>query len=306
MSGAPLPLDRSFEQPAGLLSAVSPLIRRIVAPNAGPMTFKGTCTYVVGHGDVAVIDPGPESPAHIAAILAALASETISRIFVTHTHRDHSPGARLLRDATGAPILGCSLPVPARPPRGREADAVAASTDLAYRPDRVLEDGEVVDCAGFSLEAIATPGHTMNHLAFALARERALFSGDHVMAWSTTVVAPPSGSMAAFMESLAKLRRRDDAILWPGHGPAVTDPARFMRALQHHRRQREHAILSWLRRGEASIPEIVAGTYEALDPRLHKAAAASVLAHLEDLCTRGEVEAGGSMDAYAAVYALKR
>ena len=286
-------LDRSFEAVAGQLATLSPLVRRIVAPNAGPMTFRGTCTYVVGRGDVAVIDPGPDLPDHIDALLFALDGERVAQIVVTHTHRDHSPGARLLKARTQAPIVGCAPYWPARPPRQAEAGSVAASNDSDHRPDRILADGDLVEGAGFTLQAIATPGHTMNHLAFALPQEKALFSGDHVMAWSTTVISPPTGSMEAYIASLDRLRDRDDVVYWPGHGGPVRDPQRFVRALLHHRRQREHAILGRLAAGDRSIETIVAATYESLDPRLRRAAAMSVLAHLEDLCGRHLVVADG-------------
>ena len=288
-----LPLTDAFDGEPGALVTLSPIVRRMVAPNPGPMTFKGTNTYVVGHGAVSVIDPGPDLPEHVAALLRALGTERVAQILVTHTHRDHSPAARRLAAETGAPILGCAPHVPFRPPHADEIERAAAANDLDYAPARVLGDGERVAGEGYTLQALATPGHTMNHLAFALPEERALFSGDHVMAWSTTVVAPPGGSMAAYMASLDKLRTRDDLVYWPGHGGAVREPARFVRGLQHHRRQRERAILSRLRRGDTTITAIVAATYEGLDPRLARAAAVSVLAHLEDLCARGLVVAHG-------------
>ncbi len=289
-----LAFDLAFDVPTGRLEPVSPLIRRMVAPNPGPMTFRGTCTYVVGHGDVAVIDPGPELPDHIDALLAALAGERVAQILVTHTHRDHSPGSRLLKARIGAPIIGCAPYAPARPPRETETAAVAASNDLDHQPDRVLADGETCEGAGFNLQAVATPGHTMNHLAFALPEEKALFSGDHVMAWSTTVVAPPTGAMGPYMASLEKLRLRDDAVYWPGHGGPVRAPQRFVRALHHHRRQRERSVLARLAAGDRTADAIVAATYETLDPRLRRAAAMSVLAHLEDLCARDLVIADGT------------
>ncbi len=289
----PLPLARDFDGAPGVLETLSPLVRRIVAPNPGPMTFKGTNTYVVGHGAVTVIDPGPAMPEHVAAIRAALAGETIAQILVTHTHRDHSPAARLLKAETGAPILGAAPHWFFRPAHENETAGAAAANDLEHAPDLVLADGARVAGDGYALETVATPGHTMNHLAFALPQERALFSGDHVMAWSTTVVAPPSGSMAAYMASLEALRRRDDAVYWPGHGGPVTEPARFVRALQHHRRQRERAILSRLRAGDTTVAAIVAAIYDGLDPRLARAAGVSVLAHLEDMDARGLVTAEG-------------
>lgn len=286
-----VPLDRGFEQAPGAIVALSPLIRRIVAPNAGPMTFKGTNTYVVGHGDVAVIDPGPALPDHVEAILAGLPNERVSAILVTHTHADHSPGARLLKARTGAPIVGCAPHRPFRAPRG--AEAASTSNDRDHAPDHVLADGERFQGHGFTLEAVATPGHTMNHLAFALLEERALFSGDHVMAWSTTVVAPPSGSMGAYMASLERLRGREETLYWPGHGGPVRDPARFVRALHRHRRQREAAILARVAGGDETIAAICRAIYEHLDPALARPAALSVLAHLEDLEARGMVAATG-------------
>ncbi len=286
-----VPFDRDFEQAPGVMVTLSPLVRRIVAPNAGPMTFKGTNTYVVGHGDVAVIDPGPDLPGHVEAVLAGLPGERVSAILVTHTHADHSPGARLLKARTDAPIVGCAPYRPFRAPRGTEANST--SDDRDHAPDRVLADGERFAGDGFTLEAVATPGHTMNHLAFALPAERVLFSGDHVMAWSTTVVAPPSGSMGAYMASLERLRGRGETIHWPGHGGPVRDPDRFVRALHRHRRQREAAILNRLSSGDETITAICRAIYERLDPRLAHPAALSVLAHLEDLEARGMVAATG-------------
>ncbi len=294
MSDVSLPIETDFDGEAGQLVTLSPLVRRMVAPNPGPMTFKGTNTYVVGRGAVTVIDPGPDLPEHVAALTAALAGERVAQILITHTHRDHSPASRRLAAATGAPIIGCAPHHPFRAPHPDEAERAAAANDLDYAPARILADGEAVEGDGYSLQAVATPGHTMNHLAFALPQERTLFSGDHVMAWSTTVIAPPGGSMAAYMASLDKLKTRDDALYWPGHGGAVREPARFVRALQHHRRQRERAILACLRRGDATIPAIVAATYEGLDPRLLRAAAVSVLAHLEDMGARGLVVSEGT------------
>ncbi len=283
-----LPLDNSFDQVPGLMGVLTPLVRRIVAPNAGPMTFRGTNTYVVGHGTVAVIDPGPAMPEHIEALLAGLPGETVGTILVTHTHIDHSPGARLLKERTGAPIIGCGPHTAFRASQNGEP-ASASGGDLAHAPDRILADGERHEGVGFVLQAVATPGHAMNHLAFALPQEQALFSGDHVMAWSTTVVAPPDGSMAAYMASLERLRGRDEAVYWPGHGGPVRDPQRFVRALHHHRRQRELAIFSRIAKGDETVAAIVGAIYENLDPRLTGAAALSVLAHLEDLAGKGRV-----------------
>ncbi len=295
--------DRDFDPAPGQLVRVSPLVRRMVAPNPGPMTFRGTNTYVVGADRVAVIDPGPDLSGHVDALVAALGGERVAAILVTHTHRDHSPAARALAALTGAPVIGCRPYAPSRPPRSEaERAAMAASNDMEHAPARALEDGEAFEGEGFTLQAVATPGHTANHLAFALPQERALFSGDHVMAWSTTVVAPPTGAMDSYMTSLDRLRARDELIYWPGHGGPVRNPQRFVRALLHHRRQRERSILAHLAGGASTVEAIVAATYETLDPRLRGAASLSVLAHLEDLDGRGIVAANG--DGPDAIFAL--
>lgn len=272
---------------AGRLEPVAPLVRRRVAGNRSPFTATGTCTYVVGQGRVAIIDPGPDDATHLDGLLSELAGETVEAILVTHTHRDHSPGARRIKAATGAPILGCGPHKAARPLSEGEIPALDASADRDYRPDQEMAEGDEVAGPGWTLGAIATPGHTMNHLAFACPEADALFSGDHVMAWSTTVVAPPDGQMRAYMDSLDKLRPRTESVYWPGHGGPVRDPARFVRGLAGHRRQREAGIRARLAGGDERIAEIVAAVYQGLDPRLRGAAALSVFAHLEDLVSRG-------------------
>ena len=284
--------ERSMPQ-AGLLETVAPLIRRRIAPNGGPFTASGTCTYVVGRDRVAVIDPGPDDIDHIEALLEDLAGEEVEAIVTTHTHRDHSPGARLLAALTGAPIVGCGPHRAARPPAASEAPMLDASSDREHAPVRVLAEDDTVAGPGWTLVAVETPGHTMNHLAFALPEAQALFSGDHVMAWNTTIVAPPDGEMRAYMASLDKLRGRSETIFWPGHGGPVRDPARFVRALAAHRRQREAAIRTQVVAGNVRIPEIVAAIYQGLDPRLRGAAALSVFAHLEDLVGRGLLASDG-------------
>ncbi|MRI53300.1 MBL fold metallo-hydrolase [Methylobacterium sp. DB1607] len=265
---------------------MSPLVRRRICPNGGPFTASGTCTYVVGRGHVAVIDPGPADAGHIEGLLASLAGEQVDAIVVTHTHRDHSPGARLLQARTGAPIVGCGPHRAARELAENELPALDASADRAHRPDRELRDGESLTGDGWTLTAVATPGHTMNHLAFALPEENVLFSGDHVMAWSTSIVAPPDGSMRSYMESLERLRERDETLYWPGHGGPVRDPRRFVRGLAAHRRQREAAIRARLDAGDRDIAAIVRTVYQGLAPHLRGAAALSVFAHLEDLVER--------------------
>jgi glyoxylase-like metal-dependent hydrolase (beta-lactamase superfamily II) len=273
--------------PTGKVERPGPLVRRVLAPNPSPFTFTGTQTYIVGDGDVAVIDPGPESEAHVAALVAALAGERVAAILCTHTHRDHSPASRALQERTGAPIVGCA-PLLIEDEGARADEAF----DPDYRPDRVLYEGETVSGPGWTLEAVATPGHTSNHLCFALREAGALFSGDHVMGWSTTVVAPPDGDMAAYMHSLDKLVARDDGVYYPAHGPAVDAPRAHVERLIEHRRQRERQVLSHLEAGEGRIEAMVADMYSEVHPRLHPAAARSVLAHLIDLESRGIVRAG--------------
>ena len=269
---------------SGAATRLSPLLRRLIAGNPSPFTFTGTCTYVVGEGETAVVDPGPADPAHLDRLLAMIAGERVSRIVVTHSHRDHAAGAAALRRLTGAPIFGARAHIPGR---------VDSSHALDYAPDVALADGERIAGRGFTLEAIATPGHAANHLCFALAEENALFSGDHVMAWSTSTIAPPDGSMRAYLASLEKLARRGETIYWPGHGGPVRNPHRAVRALIGHRRQREAAILARLQAGEASVAEIVARVYPGLAPALVGAASLSTLAHLEDLAERGLAASDG-------------
>jgi glyoxylase-like metal-dependent hydrolase (beta-lactamase superfamily II) len=285
-----LPPAGGAERPPSGLTRLSERVRRIIAPNPSPFTFTGTCVYIVGEGEVAVIDPGPADPAHLDALLAAIPGERVARIVVTHSHRDHAGGAALLKQLTGAPIVGARPHVAAAAPT--RADAAHA---LDYAPDEALEDGARVAGRGFSLEAVATPGHAANHLSFALVEENALFSGDHVMAWSTSVIAPPDGSMRAYLASLEKVARRSEAIYWPGHGGPVRQPQRTARALISHRRQREAAILARLEAGEASVAEIVARVYPGLAPALVAAARLSTLAHLEDLAERGLASSDGAI-----------
>lgn len=273
----------------GEVERVHPLVRRVLAANPSPFTYTGTQTWLVGGGDsVAVIDPGPDLAEHVEAILAATAGERITAIACTHTHRDHSPASRALAAVTGAPIVGCGpLAIADDGPR---ADA---AFDFDYAPDRVLADGERIEGDGWALEAVATPGHTSNHLCFALAGEQILFTGDHVMGWSTTVIAPPDGDMTAYFGSLDRLLGRDDARYFPAHGPAVEKPHSHVRALIAHRRMREKQILKRLGEGTGEIPAMVATMYADVDPRLHGAAGRSVLAHLRDLKRRGLVRAEG-------------
>ncbi len=274
--------------PTGRVERIHPLVRRLLAGNPSPFTYTGTQTYVVGQGDVAIIDPGPHLADHVANILSATRGERIAAIVCTHTHRDHSPASRPLAAATGAPIVGCAAL--ALEDDGPRADA---AFDFDYRPDRVLADGELLEGGGWALQAVATPGHTSNHLCLALAGSGMLFTGDHVMRWSTTVVSPPDGDMTDYMRSLELLLEREDRLYLPAHGPGVEDPQAHVRALIDHRRMREDQILASLRGGEGRIPAMVEAMYRDVDPRLHPAAGRSVLAHLIDLERRGLVRGEG-------------
>jgi glyoxylase-like metal-dependent hydrolase (beta-lactamase superfamily II) len=285
-----IPFDRRFDLPPGKVEDVRPGVRRLLANNSGPLTFTGTVSYIVGRGRVAIIDPGPLDDAHVAALLAAVRGETVTHIFVTHTHRDHSPAAAPIKAATGALMLGEGPHRAARPLNVGEAPKLEGSGDRDFQPDRRLADGDVVDGDGWTLEAIATPGHTANHMAYALKGGDLLFSGDHVMAWSTPVVAPPDGAMSDYMASLDKLARRPETTYLPGHGGEVRDAPRFVAHYIRHRRAREDAILQRLGAGAADIPTLVQAIYVGLDARLVRAAGMSVLAHLEDLVARGEVD----------------
>jgi glyoxylase-like metal-dependent hydrolase (beta-lactamase superfamily II) len=258
-------------------------IARLLAHNPSAFTYFGTQSYLLGRRELAVVDPGPDLPEHLDALTDAIGGRRVVAIMCTHTHRDHSPAAAPLAERTGAPIIGCA-PL-ALETVGPRADA---SFDGDYAPARVLADGEAIEVDGRSVTAVATPGHTSNHLCFAYGD--ALFTGDHVMGWSTTVVFPPDGDMAAYMASLDKLRQRDDRVYYPAHGPAVTNPRQYVRHLAGHRMQREKQILSIVREAPRAIPEIVARAYPALDPRLVTAAGGSVHAHLLDLERRGLVE----------------
>ena len=276
------------EQQTDLIQPIGPLVRRILAPNPSPFTYTGTQTYVVGEGEVAVIDPGPNVEEHVAAIVQALAGERVTAILATHTHHDHSPAGRPLKALTGAPIIGCA-PL-ALNDDGPRADA---GFDGDHVPDRILMDGESLSGPGWTLTAVATPGHTSNHLCYALEQAGGLFTGDHVMGWSTTVIAPPDGDMAAYMASLEKLMGLGDKVYYPAHGEPIEQPQRLVRGLIGHRKQREGQILRLLGEGPQLIPDMVARMYVGVDQRLHVAAGRSVLAHLYELRDRGRVRDDG-------------
>lgn len=288
-----IPFDRKFDAVAGVPERVAPGVRRLLAPNPGPFTFTGTCTYIVGDSAVAIIDPGPDDPAHLAAILDAVRDAKVEQIVVTHTHRDHSGAVPLLQQNTGAKTYGEGPHRAARPLHEGETNRIEAGADRAFVPDVRIGDGDLLEGQGYTLETISTPGHAATHLAFALKGHDCLFSGDHVMAWSTPIVAPPDGSMSDYMHSLEKLRARPETYYLPGHGPAARDAHTLVDRYIAHRAAREAAILRRLERGESDIAGIVQAIYIGLDPRLVGAAGLTVLAHLEHLVGRGLVATDG-------------
>ncbi len=276
--------------PTGDLDQIEPLVARVLAPNASPFTYTGTQTYLVGETDLAVIDPGPADEEHLSALTRAIGGRKVTAIMCTHTHRDHSPAAIPLAEATGAPVVGCApLVLESNAPR------VDAPFDKSYAPDRVLEDGEAMTGTGWTLRAVATPGHTSNHLCFALEESGALFTGDHVMGWSTSVVVPPDGDMGDYMASLALLYEREDRIYYPAHGPAVEKPRQLVRGMMGHRRARERQITKLLTEEPRAIDALVPVMYKGVDERLWPAAGQSVLAHLIEMERKGEVGRSGDI-----------
>lgn len=285
--------DRNFDPAYGEAVELLPGVRRLTARNPGGYTFHGTNTYLLGVDALVVVDPGPDDPAHRAAILAAAGGRPIHEILVTHTHRDHSPGARPLAAATGAAVIGCGPHAFSRPLHLGETTLLDASADAGHAPDRILADGERVATAAGPVTALATPGHTANHLCFALEEAGVLISGDHVMAWSTTIVAPPDGAMAPYMASLARLAERPETLYLPGHGGPVRDAHGFLAGLAEHRLAREAAVLGAVAAGAGTIPEIVATVYADTDRKLWGAAGLSVFAQLEWLVEKGLVATDG-------------
>lgn len=292
--------NRELEFVYGRVSILTPMIRRVVARNPSPFTFKGTGTYIVGRGEVAVIDPGPLDQAHIEALLHALKGEAVTHILVTHTHRDHSPGVRLLQPETDAPAYGYG-------PHGGDKNLprVEEGGDFDFVPDIRLRDGDVVRGKGWTIEAVHTPGHTSNHLCFAFREEEVLFSGDHVMGWSTTVVSQPDGDMDAYMASLEKLMAREDAVYWPTHGASIPQPQKYVAALLEHRKNRERQVLDCIAAGRTTIAAMVEVMYPDLDPRLHGGAMRSVQSHLVRLIQSGRVRCDGE-PGLDAVFSLSR
>lgn len=285
--------ERAFEPAYGRPVPVAPGVERLTVNNPSAFTFHGTNSYIVGSKSVVVIDPGPEDEAHFAALMRALDGREVTHIAVSHTHRDHSPLARRLKAETGALVVAEGPHRPSRPLHAGETNPFGESSDIDFMPDIALAEGDRIEGDGWALTAVLTPGHTANHAAFALEGSGILFSADHVMAWATSIVAPPDGAMADYMASLDKLLGRDDRLYLPGHGGPVTEPQAFLRGLRTHRRMRERAVLERIRAGDRLIPDMVKAIYRDTDPRLHGAAALSVLAHLEDLVEKGSVVTDG-------------
>ena len=291
-----IPFVREIEFEHGACDQVSPGIRRVIADNPGPFTYTGTGTYIIGSGNVAVVDPGPLDDAHLAALDKALAGDTVTHILITHTHMDHSPAAAPLKAKTGAKTYGFG-------PHGGQGDSkVEEGGDRDFVPDVTLAHGDVVEGDGWSVEAVHTPGHTSNHLCFAYREEKALFSGDHVMGWSTSVISPPDGNMTDYMASLRLLLGRDDEIFWPTHGPPITDPKPFVEAFIAHRTEREEQIMGCLKGDLRYIPAMVKVMYADVPEYLHPAAALSVKAHLEHMIDTGRVVASPPNDTMPTLY----
>ncbi len=282
-----IPFVKNIDFTPGVSDTLVPGVRRVIANNPGPFTYTGSGTYIIGHGDVAVIDPGPNDSTHLEALLAETKGERVSHILITHTHSDHCGGARAFAERTGAPIFGYG-PHPVKSKK-HDAPALDEGADYAFHPDEIIGDGTVLEGDSWRIEAVHTPGHLSNHLCFTFPAEKALFTGDHMMGWATTVVAPPDGDMTAYIESLDKLLARDDEIYFPTHGAPIKNPRRFVRAVKTHRLMRDAQIITQIEKGRTKISEIVPVMYGDIDKRLHGAASLNVLAHLIRLVKIGSV-----------------
>ena len=289
-----IPFNRNLDFEYGVLETVAPSVRRVIARNPSPFTFHGTGTYVVGHGRVAVIDPGPALEEHIEALARGLRGETVTHVLVTHTHLDHSPGCALLRRFTPAPTYGFGPHGSGRPKAGEKAVVVEEGADFEFAPDVEVRDGDAIEGDGFSFECVHTPGHTSNHMCYRLREERALFCGDHVMGWSTTIVSPPDGHMGTYIASLERLLEDDDLTYWPTHGAPIRGPKPYVESLIRHRRERARQVETCLRDGVDTIPEMVKRLYHDLPVAMHPAAARSVLSTIIHLVEQGTVACGNA------------
>ena len=289
-----IPYNRELEFEYGRVDELTPLIRRVIANNPSAFTFHGTGTFILGHGQVAIVDPGPDLAEHVDALLDAIRGETVGHILVTHPHNDHSPAVKAVQAATGAPSYAYG-PHGTRPEDG----ASEGGADYDFAPDHVVGDGDVVTGKGWSVEAVHTPGHCSNHLCFALREENSLLCGDHVMGWSTSIVSPPDGDMAAYMASLEKVGRHDAARYFPTHGAPIAAPKPYVSALLAPRHEREDQIMGELANGPATIAEMVPRMYADVDPKLYPAATRTVLAHLIHMVETGRVQE------YGEIYRLK-
>ena len=281
-----IPFNKDFEVPYGVLETIEPGIRRITAHNPGPFTFRGTGTYILGYGDVAVIDPGPDQPEHVGAIIDALGTERVSHILVTHTHNDHSPAAKALKAKTGAPTYGFG---PHGSGKVKKATGVEAGGDMDFIPDEVVKDGSLIEGSDWLVSCLHTPGHTSNHLCFCWDSKKVLFPGDQVMGWSTSIVSPPDGDMGDYMRSLEKMLMRDDEIYYPAHGPLIKNPKEMVKAFINHRREREEKILSCLGSGIETINDMVPKVYSDVSQDLYGAAARSLFATVIYLVETGRI-----------------
>ena len=294
-----IPYRRELTFEYARCDTLSPLIRRVIANNPSPFTHYGTGTYILGHGNVAIIDPGPADETHIQALLKATAGETITHVLVTHTHNDHSPGCRLLREHTDAKTYGFG---PHGSGQVEEDVALEESADNDFNPDVAVTHGQIINGGDWSVECVYTPGHTSNHMCYQLREERTLFTGDHVMAWSTSIISPPDGDMKRYVQSLELLLGRDDALYWPTHGPAVVDPKTHVEAFIAHRRERETQILACIDNGQHHIMAMVPGMYTGLPEYMYRAAGRSVLAAVVHLCEQGVLRAEGELELDTAYY----
>ncbi|MEM7406825.1 MAG: MBL fold metallo-hydrolase [Pseudomonadota bacterium] len=286
----PIPFVRDMTFEYGEVDELSPLVRRVIAHNPSPFTYTGTGTYIIGRGKVAIVDPGPSDEDHVAAVLKAVEGETITHVLVTHTHSDHSPGCRILARSTDAPTYAFG---PHGSGKAAQGIVVDEGGDMDFDPDFRVDDGDVIEGDGWTVECLHTPGHTSNHICFGLREESALFSGDHVMGWSTSIVSPPDGDMGDYLRSLHKLLGREDLHYWPTHGPRVDGPRRLVRAFIEHRRARDAQILACLGDNVREIREMVPRMYQGVATALYPAAARSVLAHLVEMVADGRVGCEG-------------